>query len=107
MTRSRALLLAALLVTLLVAGGVSQYASSAPDGLTKVAEDTGLASAERRHAGGDSPLAGYAADWLPGDGMSRAVAGVAGVVVTLAVGCGVFVLVRRGDDRSRQHTSRG
>ena len=41
MTR-KAFFLAALLVTLFVAGGVSFYASSHPDGLEFVAEKTGF-----------------------------------------------------------------
>lgn len=95
MNRRLGFLAAGLLVTLLVAGGLSRYASSAPDGLDRVARDTGIAKAEKRHAQDGSPFAGYTADWLPDGPLAGAVAGVGGVLVTLALAGGVFALVRR------------
>ena len=47
-----------LLVALLLAGVVSRFASSDPDGLTKVAEDKGFADTEKAR---DSPVGGYGA----------------------------------------------
>ena len=49
-----------LLVSLLVAGGVSLLASGKPDGLNRVAQDEGFADTESDHAVGDGPLAGLA-----------------------------------------------
>lgn len=106
MTRRLGFLLAGLLVTLFVAGVLSQYASSAPDGLERVARDTGLAPAQQRHAGEGSPLAGYAADWLPDGPLARAVAGVTGALVTLAVVGGVLALVRRREYDGQGHDGR-
>lgn len=91
MTRNRRFLLAGLLLALVLAGIASYYASSAPDGLEKVAADKGVAAQQQDHALRDSPLAGY------GDGsrLSGGLAGVIGVAITFTVGGALFVVLRR------------
>jgi hypothetical protein len=84
-----------LVVTLLLAGVVSFYAASSPDGLTKVSEDQGFASSETEHATEDGPFAGYGSSFLDGDRLSGGVAGVVGVVVVLVLGTGLTYVVRR------------
>jgi cobalt/nickel transport protein len=91
----RRFVLAGLLLALLLAGAVSAYASSEPDGLNKVAEDKGFASAEREHALAGSPVAGYDVRGVDDDRVSTGLAGVIGVVVTFGLGTGLLVLVRR------------
>src|SRR5699024_5758561 len=54
-----AVLVTGLLLALLLAGVVSFYASSSPDGLNRVADDHGFAGTEQRHRSAGSPLAGY------------------------------------------------
>ncbi|MGH8969957.1 MAG: PDGLE domain-containing protein [Actinomycetes bacterium] len=93
--RNRAFLLAGLLVALLLAGGVSYYASSMPDGLEKVAADKGVDEGSRGHDLAGSPVADYAVEGVDDDRLSTALAGVAGVAVTLALGGGLFLAVRR------------
>jgi cobalt/nickel transport protein len=101
-----------LVVALLIAGGLSYLASSAPDGLDSVTlegcrvtgtdageqlDGTCIAQNARDHSLADGPLADYAVGG--GDG-TVGLAGVIGVVVTLAVAGGLFwVLRRRGDGR--------
>ncbi|MER5321964.1 energy-coupling factor ABC transporter permease [Streptosporangium roseum] len=82
---------AGIVVAALLAGIVSFYASSSPDGLERVAEDKGFISQATDHALGEQPLADY------GDagGIPVGVAGLIGVGVTLAVGGGLFFAVRR------------
>jgi cobalt/nickel transport system permease protein len=96
-------LLAGLAVALLLAGVVSFYASSAPDGLEKVADDHGLdAGATASHTDG-SPLAGYSVAGVSNERLSVGVAGVVGVAVTFAIAGGLFLAVRRraaGSDTS-------
>lgn len=82
---TRAVAAGLLLVTLLIAGVLSRYASSEPDGLTKVSQEQGFADTETEHATSSSPFAGY-------DG---ALAGVVGVVVVLALGGGLTLALRR------------
>jgi hypothetical protein len=95
MTPLRTFFAAFLLVSLLIAGGLSYWASSAPDGLEKVAADHGISEAEKPHHLEGSPLAGYAIEGVSSPWASGALAGVGGVLLTLAVGGGLFALVRR------------
>lgn len=97
MTRpgNRTFLVVGVLVALLLAGVVSFYASSAPDGLDRVAGDHGLARAEREHAAGDGPLADYRARGVEDDRLATAVAGVTGALVVLGLFGGLTFLLRR------------
>ncbi|MEV4380346.1 energy-coupling factor ABC transporter permease [Streptosporangium sp. NPDC049644] len=87
---------AGIAVAALLAGVVSFYASSSPDGLERVAEDKGFSGQAADHSLGEQPLADY------GDvgGIPVGVAGLIGVGVTLAVGGGLFFTVRRRDEGS-------
>lgn len=80
---------------LLCAGVVSFYASASPDGLEKVAADKGIDKKTEDHATKDSPLADYGVKDISNARLSGGLAGVIGVGATLAVGTGVFVVVRR------------
>jgi cobalt/nickel transport protein len=95
------------LVTLVIAGGVSYFASSSPDGLDsatqrgcEVVEMAGgeeltgdcIAQHATDHALASSPLADYAIGGHSGTG---GVAGVIGVVVTVAVAGAAFWLIAR------------
>ncbi|SER85410.1 cobalt/nickel transport protein [Lentzea xinjiangensis] len=82
-------------VSLLVAGVLSYFASGAPDGLDKTVEDTGIAEHAREHPLAGSALADYA---LGGDDAFTGVAGVLGVLVVLAVSFGLFWLLRKRSD---------
>lgn len=93
--RTRVLVLAGLLLALVLAGGVSYYASASPDGLEKVAEDKGFADRARDHDLADSPVADYSVRGVEDTRLSGGLAGVIGVVVTLAVGGGLFAVVGR------------
>jgi hypothetical protein len=91
---------AGLVVALLLAFLVGPEASNAPDGLNKVAADQGFAGQQQAHPLENGPLAGYGVKGVDDQRTSRGVAGVVGVVVTFALGCGLFGLVRRGRRRS-------
>ena len=93
---------AALILTLLIAGGVSYLASASPDGLDSATlrgcEVTEIEGAEEltgnciaqhadEHALAGSPLADYAGD---GRAHTCGLAGVIGVLVTLAAAGGLF-----------------
>jgi|SoiMethySBSTD1v2_1073268.scaffolds.fasta_scaffold653028_2 cobalt/nickel transport protein len=93
--RTKLFLLAGLFVALALAGIGSYYASSSPDGLTKVSENQGFASSEQPHHTGDSPLAGYQTKDVHNSRLSGGLAGVIGVGVTFAVAGGAALLIRR------------
>lgn len=84
-----------ILVSLLVAGVLSFYASSHPDGLESVAGTLGFDATATDSAAAGSPLADYA---VHGIGDPRVSGGVAGVVGALVVGLamtGLALVVRR------------
>ncbi|MGO4256190.1 PDGLE domain-containing protein [Marmoricola sp. RAF53] len=98
---TRTLVIAGLLVAVVIAGFVSHYASSHPDGLMYVAGEKGFAKTESRHGTADGPMAGYATQGVHDDRLSGGIAGVTGVVVVLLLAGGLaFVLRRRGTDPS-------
>jgi len=97
-----------LLVAVLLAGVVSAFASSSPDGLDATAragctfgpddEITGgtcMLQQERDHQLGDSPLADYGIRGIGNEHLSTGLSGILGVMLTFAVGGGLFWLVRR------------
>jgi cobalt/nickel transport system permease protein/cobalt/nickel transport protein len=84
-----------LAVALALAFFVSPLASNAPDGLNKVAEDTGLASTERGHPLADTSLDGYSVDGVEDEGLAKGLAGVLGVAATFALTGLTFALLRR------------
>ena len=99
----RIFLLGGLLVAVGLAMLVSGFASSAPDGLNKVAEDHGIAANARQHLFENGPLAGYAVKGVGNNRLATAISGLIGVLVTFGVGLVLFALVRvlrSGHDRS-------
>lgn len=93
-------------VAIILAGVVSYYAASSPDGLTKVSQDEGFASSEKEHGAGDGPFAGYGASFVDNERLSGGVAGVVGVLVVLGLGTGLTYVVRRKrDDESESATT--
>ena len=97
-----------LLVTLLLAGVVSNFASASPDGLDSTArqgctfdaegEITGgtcMAQREQEHQIAGSPLADYGIRGIDNPYLATGLSGVLGVLVTFAVGGSFFWLMRR------------
>ena len=84
-----------LLVSLVLAGIVSYYASASPDGLEKVAEDKGISAKEKDHSLKDSPLGDYGVKGVDDARLSGGLSGVIGVGAVLLVGGGLFWAVRR------------
>jgi cobalt/nickel transport protein len=93
--RTRTFLLAGLVAALLLAGVVSYYASSHPDGLEHVAEQTGFLDTAEDSAVADGPMADYAVKGVDDGRLSGGLAGVVGTVVTLLLAGGIALAVRR------------
>lgn len=85
---TKAVLITVLLLALALAGVVSRFASSSPDGLSKVSQDHGFAGSERTHG---SVFGGYGS-----------VSGVIGVLVVLALASGLAYLARRRRSRDER-----
>jgi cobalt/nickel transport protein len=92
--------LGALLVSLLLAGVVSFYASSNPDGLEKVAETVGFIDTAEDHAIADSPLADYGVKGVDNERLSVGLSGVIGVLGTAGISVGLFYFLRKDKSKS-------
>lgn len=101
MRSTKPVLLVGLLLAFLLAGFVSGYASSQPDGLNEVAIDKGFAEAEGEHAFSGFPLAGYAVQGIDDERLAGGLAGVLGVAMTFVVGGAIFFAVSRLGRSSR------
>ena len=84
-----------LMASILIAGVLSFYASSSPDGLEKVAEDKGFLETAKDSALSESPLSDYGVAGIDHDRLSVGLSGVIGVFVTALVAFGVFALAKR------------
>ncbi len=92
---NRKFYIAGFIVSLFLAGVVSFYASSSPDGLEKVAQDIGFIDTAKDHANADGTLADYGVKGIENERASVGVAGVIGVIGT-AVFAGIgFKLIAR------------
>ena len=100
-----------LLVALLLAGVVSYYASTSPDGLNRVAEDKGFSQTRTEHHGDGSPLAGYGTKGVGDERVSRASPAWSARWSCWCWPAGVTLLVRRrarsrvGDEREPPSTA--
>lgn len=92
---NRSLFIFGLSIALILAVVVAQFASSSPDGLEYVAQQEGFAESAEEHDLSTAPLANYGEDLTESSWVNNAVAGVAGILVTLALGYGLFWLARR------------
>jgi len=104
--RTTSVVAAGLVVTLLLAGAVSYFASGSPDGLNKVSIERGFDGTEQEHDLADSPFAGYETRGVNGGFWTGSLAGITGVGVCFLVAGGVAYLVRRRgpEQKSRTHS---
>ncbi|CAN2223737.1 cobalt transport protein CbiN [Candidatus Nanopelagicaceae bacterium] len=93
--KQKTFLISGFIASLLLAGVVSFYASSHPDGLEKVAEDIGFIETAKENTNADSLLADYGVKGVDNERLSVGAAGVIGVIATGVVSTGLFMLVRR------------
>lgn len=90
-------LLAGILISLAIAGVLSYYASSSPDGLEKVAEDEGFLDTAKESINSGTPLADYGVSGIENERLSVGLSGLIGVIATLLVAGLLFkVLAKKG-----------
>lgn len=80
--KNRRFYLVGIAIALVIAGILSFYASSSPDGLEKVAIDLGFIDSAKDSAVADSALADYGVAGLDNERLSVGIAGVIGVIAT-------------------------
>ena len=93
--KQKTLFISGFIASLFLAGVVSFYASSSPDGLEKVAEDIGFIDSAKEHTNSDGVLADYGVKGVENARLSTGAAGVIGVIATGAISTGLFFLIRR------------
>lgn len=90
----RAFIIGGLAATLIFATVVSQFAVDNPDGLERVAQDTGFISSGQDHGLANTLFADYATSGIGNETLSLAIAGLVGALITLAVAYGLFRAIR-------------
>lgn len=94
LAKTRTFVIGGVLVALVFAAVISQFAAPDPDGLESVAEETGFIESGTDHALADSIFADYATSGISNESLSLAIAGIVGTLVTLAVAFGIFTAFR-------------
>lgn len=100
MDKNKKFLISGFAVSLFLAGVVSFYASSHPDGLEKVAEDIGFIETAEEHTYADGALADYGVKGIENERASVGIAGVIGVIGTAIVGGALFTFIARKPKKS-------
>jgi cobalt/nickel transport protein len=93
--KNKNFLAAGFVISLFLAGVISFYASSSPDGLEKVAEDIGFLESAKDHTNADGVLADYGVKGIDNERASVGLAGVIGVIGTAVVGGVLFRFISR------------
>ena len=93
--KQKTFLISGFIASLFLAGVVSFYASSSPDGLEKVAGKIGFLDSAKEHTNSDGVLADYGVKGVENARLSTGAAGVIGVIATGAISTGLFFLIRR------------
>ncbi|MBA7482344.1 hypothetical protein ES707_17830 [subsurface metagenome] len=83
-----------LIISLLLAGFLSPFASSFPDGLEKIAEDLGFI--EKGKAIFSSPLAGYLFPGIESERLATSLAGIIGVLLVFGLAWELERLLSKG-----------
>jgi cobalt/nickel transport protein len=98
--------IAGLLIALGVAGALSPWASSAPDGLERVAQRLGFARRAAATPVPAAPMAAYRVPAVPNERASTAVAGLAGTLVVFAITGGLAQVLRRREKSGKRFIRR-
>lgn len=86
-------LIVGMMTSVVLAGIVSFYASSSPDGLESVSQEQGFGDTAADSATADSALAGYEVEGISNERLSVGLAGVVGLGITALVAFGLFLLL--------------
>jgi hypothetical protein len=89
------LVVVGLVLSLVLAGGLSYYASSQPDGFEKSAGEIGFLDTAEESPLAGSPLAEYGVAGVENERLSGGLAGLIGVASTAAISFGIFYALRR------------
>lgn len=83
-----------LVAALFLAGIISLFASSFPDGLEKVAEKLGFIEKGEAEPVISSPIPDYVLPGLKNEKLATSIAGIVGTLVVFGIGYGVAALIK-------------
>jgi len=95
MLKNRKFYFGGFILSLFLAGILSFYASSSPDGLEKVAGEIGFIENAKEHTNADGTLSDYGVKGIENERASVGFAGAIGVVATAVVAGLTFKLIAR------------
>ena len=84
-----------LLIAIALAVFLAPFASQSPDGLEKVAEDKGFLEKGEREPMIGAPLPDYSMPGVKHEGVSTALAGIVGTIITFAAALGIGYLIKK------------
>jgi cobalt/nickel transport protein len=87
-------------LTLLLAGIISMFASPWPDGLEKVAENHGFLEKGEGEPAIKSPVPDYEWPGLKNEKLATSIAGIAGTLVVFGLGYGLAILLKRKEHKA-------
>lgn len=102
MSNSRKFYLSGIFISLLLAGVISFYASSAPDGLEKVASEIGFSESAQENINANGTLADYGVKGFKNERASVGIAGVIGVVGTAVTAGLIFKFIARKPEKNKR-----
>jgi cobalt/nickel transport protein len=82
-------------IALFLAGIISMFASSWPDGLEKVAENKGFLEKGEVEPTVKSPVPDYAMPGLKNEKLATSIAGIAGTLLVFGLSYGLAILLKR------------
>ncbi|MGB9597444.1 MAG: PDGLE domain-containing protein [Candidatus Poribacteria bacterium] len=91
-----------IVVSMFLAGLISIFASSWPDGLEKVAEDIGFLEKGEVEPPIKSPIPDYTFPGIKNEKLATSISGILGTAVVFVLGYGVSALIKRKDQHRNQ-----
>lgn len=85
-----------IVAAIIIAGILSPFASPDPDGLEKVAQTKGFIEKGEGKETIHAPMPDYAVPGVRSEGVSTAVAGIAGTMLTFVIAFGAGRILRKG-----------
>lgn len=90
-----------LIISFILAGAISYFASKSPDGLERVAEDKGFLDKGEGKGVVKSPLPDYSVPAIKSEFLSNLVSGIIGVILAFGVMLAAGYLIRRKKSGTR------
>jgi len=88
------------IIALFLAGIISMFASSFPDGLEKVAENLGFLEKGEGEPTIKSPIPDYAIPGIKNEKLATSIAGIAGTLLVFGLGYGLAAILKHKEHKA-------